>query len=135
MDLKVVEGSLDDLDGNSMAVADLWHMDVGSTQTVLMADGSTQTLKVAAVYEALRGEDVAYLPPRFADTALYARDGLARRAYITLDEGTDRQAATAAIREAVEGQRRHLHVPGRTGRLRGRIRPAPERGPAALPPR
>ncbi|MFC8872091.1 ABC transporter permease [Streptomyces sp. NPDC057148] len=103
MDLKVVEGSLDDLDENSMAVADLWHMDVGSTQTVLMADGSTQKLRVAAVYEALRGEDVAYLPPRFADTALFARDGLARRAYITLDEGTDRAAATAAIREAVEG--------------------------------
>ncbi|MEU3957539.1 FtsX-like permease family protein, partial [Streptomyces achromogenes] len=103
MDLKVVEGSLDDLDADSMAVADLWHLDLGSTQTLLMADGSTVRLKVAAVYKALHGEDVAYLPPRFAGTAAYARDGLARRAYITLDPGTDRDAATAAIRKAVAG--------------------------------
>ncbi|MFE9905731.1 ABC transporter permease [Streptomyces achromogenes] len=103
MDLKVVEGSLDALDADSMAVADLWHLDLGSTQTLLMADGSTVRLKVAAVYKALHGEDVAYLPPRFAGTAAYARDGLARRAYITLDPGTDRDAATAAIRKAVAG--------------------------------
>ncbi|WP_343235793.1 FtsX-like permease family protein [Streptomyces sp. SID10815] len=103
MNLEVVAGSLDDLNDDSMAVADLWHLDVGSTQTLLMADGSTVHLKVAAVYKALRGEDVAYLPPRFARTAQYARDGLARRAYITLDPGTDRAAAEAAIRKAVAG--------------------------------
>ncbi|MFF1416191.1 ABC transporter permease [Streptomyces sp. NPDC058280] len=103
MDLKVLDGSLDDLDDNSTAVADLWGMDVGSTLKVLMADGQEVDLRIAATYKAMRGEDVAYLPPRFAKTAGYARDGLARRAYISLDPGTDRAAATAAIREAVAG--------------------------------
>ncbi|MEW2484831.1 FtsX-like permease family protein [Streptomyces sp. NPDC048411] len=103
MDLKVTEGSLDDLDDNSMAVADLWGMDLGSRQKLLMADGQEVELRVAAVYKALRGEDVAYLPQRFAGTALYARDGLARRAYITLDPGVDRTAVTAQIRKAVAG--------------------------------
>ncbi|MFI7051820.1 FtsX-like permease family protein [Streptosporangium canum] len=103
MELKVVGGSLDDLDDNSMAVADLWGMRVGSTHKVLMADGQVVPLRVAATYRALRGEDVAYLPQRFTATAAYARDGLARRAYISLEPGTDRAAAIAEIRKAVGG--------------------------------
>ncbi|WP_406311552.1 ABC transporter permease [Streptosporangium sp. NBC_01639] len=103
MKLKVVDGSLDDLDDNSMAVAELWGMPVGSTHRVLMADGREVDLRIAATYQALRGEDVAYLPQRFTTTAAYARDGLARRAYISLEPGTDRTAATAAIRRAVDG--------------------------------
>lgn len=103
MDLQVVDGSLDDLDDTSMAVAEQWDMRVGSTVTVLMADGQEADLRVAATYKAQRGEDVAYLPRRFAGTAAYARDGLARRAYISLEPGTDRAAATAAIRRTVTG--------------------------------
>ncbi|MGW7052798.1 ABC transporter permease [Streptomyces sp. NPDC054887] len=103
MDLKIVDGSLDDLDDNSTAVADLWGMDVGSKLAVRMPDGENVELRIAATYEALRGEDVAYLPQRFAASAAYARDGLARRAYITLDSGADRAAVTAGIREAVAG--------------------------------
>ncbi|GGZ29875.1 FtsX-like permease family protein [Streptomyces nitrosporeus] len=103
MDLDVIDGSLDDLDDNSTAVADLWGMDVGSTLAVEMADGQSVELRIAATYKALRGEDVAYLPQRFAPTAAYARDGLARRAYITLEEGADHTAVTAEIREAVAG--------------------------------
>lgn len=103
MNLKVVDGSLDALDDNSTVVADRWGVDVGSTLTVEMADGETAHLRVAATYRALRGEDVAYLPQRFAGTAVYARDGLARRAYLSLEPGTDRTTATAAIRAAVAG--------------------------------
>lgn len=103
MDLKVVDGSLDALDDNSTVVPDLWGMNVGSMLRVLMADGEEANLRIAATYHALRGEDVAYLPRRFAKTAVYARDGLARRAYISLESGTDRTAATTAIRKAVAG--------------------------------
>jgi putative ABC transport system permease protein len=78
-------------------------MHVGSTLQVLMADGQKANLRIAATYKALPGEDVAYLPRRFTPTAAYARDGLARRAYISLEPGTDRAAAIAAIREAVDG--------------------------------
>lgn len=103
MDLKILEGSLDDLDDNSTAVADLWGMDVGSKLAVQMPDGESVELRVAATYKALRGEDVAYLPQRFAPSAVYARDGLARRAYISLDSGADHAAVTAQIRKAVAG--------------------------------
>ncbi|MCG5214102.1 ABC transporter permease [Streptosporangium sp. KLBMP 9127] len=103
MDLKVVDGSLDDLDEDSVAVAEVWGMRVGSTWKVLMADGEEADLVVAATYRAMRGEDVAYLPQRFAKSAAYARDGLARRAYISLDSGTDPAAATAAISRAISG--------------------------------
>ncbi|WP_411084000.1 FtsX-like permease family protein [Streptomyces sp. cmx-18-6] len=103
MNLDIVEGSLDDLDENSTAVADLWGMDVGETLAVDMADGQSVELRVVATYKALRGEDVAYLPQRFAPTALYARDGLARRAYISLDRDADHAAVTAEIRKAVAG--------------------------------
>jgi putative ABC transport system permease protein len=103
LDLDVTGGSLEDLDANSMAVADLWSMPVGSTVPMLMADGQEVELRVAATYRALPGEDVAYLPPRFADTAAYARDGLARRAYVSLEPGTDEATATAAIRAALAG--------------------------------
>ncbi|MEU1405868.1 FtsX-like permease family protein [Streptomyces sp. NPDC005728] len=102
-DLKVVDGSLDTLDDHSTVLPDLWGRKAGSTLTVLMADGEEADLRIAATYHALRGEDVAYLPQRFAGTAVYARDGLARRAYISLESGTDRAAATTAIRKAVAG--------------------------------
>jgi putative ABC transport system permease protein len=103
LDLKLVDGSFDKLDDNSTVVADLWHMDVGSTLKAKMADGSEANLRIVATYKALRGEDVAYLTPKFTKTASYARDGLARRAYISLDPGTDRAAATAAINKAIAG--------------------------------
>ncbi|MCI3929119.1 ABC transporter permease [Streptomyces sp. AN091965] len=103
MDLDVTDGSLDELDDNSMAVADLWGWDVGTRVKIFLGDGEQVTLKVAAVYKALRGSDVAYLPERFAASAAYSRDGLARRAYISLKPGTDRAAATAAIEKAVRG--------------------------------
>ncbi|MFE5841336.1 ABC transporter permease [Streptomyces niveus] len=101
---RVTHGSIDsDDDANSMVVADRWDMPVGTRVPVLMADGAKVTLRVAATYRALSGEDVAYLPPRFAGTGRYARDGLARRAYISLAPGTDPATATAAIRRAVAG--------------------------------
>jgi putative ABC transport system permease protein len=106
MNLTIVHGTLDGPggpDGSSMVVAEQWGMRVGSTVHVLMADGEEADLRIAATYKALSGEDAAYLPPRFARTAAYARDGLARRAYVSLDPGTDRAAATAAIRAAVAG--------------------------------
>ncbi|WP_254886087.1 ABC transporter permease [Streptomyces sp. NA02950] len=103
MHLTVVDGSLDALDDNSTVVADLWGMDAGSTLKVSMADGEEVNLRIAATYHAQRGEDVAYLPQRFAKTAVYARDGLARHAYIALTPGTHRATATTAIRKAVAG--------------------------------
>ncbi|MEV8569814.1 ABC transporter permease [Streptomyces sp. NPDC051322] len=101
--LKIVSGSFDKWDDHSTVVADLWGMDVGSTLKVMMADGSVVNLRIAATYKAMRGEDVAYLTPKFARTAAFARDGLVRRAYISLKPGTDRAAATAAINKAVDG--------------------------------
>lgn len=101
---RVTHGSIDsDENANSMVVADRWDLPVGTRVPLLMADGTEATLRVAATYRALSGEDVAYLPPRFAGTGQYARDGLARRAYISLDPGTDPATATAAIRRAVAG--------------------------------
>ncbi|GAA3988561.1 ABC transporter permease [Streptomyces marokkonensis] len=101
--LKVVHGSLDDLDEHSMAVADRWHMKVGDRVRVLLADGGEVTLRVAATYAALPGEDVAYLPRRLAGTGLFARDGLVRRASLSLAPGTDRAAALAGVRAVLEG--------------------------------
>ncbi|MFJ4620116.1 ABC transporter permease [Streptomyces sp. NPDC088812] len=103
MDLEVVDGSLDALDDSTTVVPDLWGRPAGSTIEVLMADGEEADLRIAATYHALRGEDVAYLPQRFARTAIHARDGLARHAYIALEPGTDRTAAITAIRRAVAG--------------------------------
>ncbi|MFC8390353.1 ABC transporter permease [Streptomyces sp. NPDC057238] len=101
--LRVVGGSLADLDGNSMAVAERWGGKVGDRIPVVLADGRRVVLTVAATYAALPGEDVAYLPQRLAYTGLFARDGLVRRAYLALDPGTDRATALAAVRAAVEG--------------------------------
>lgn len=101
--LDVIAGSLSDVDDDSMAVPDQWGMDLDSSHEVLMADGAEVTLRVAAVYHAVRGSDVAYLPTRFAATAKYARDGLARRAFVSLKPGTDRAAAIEAIQAAVSG--------------------------------
>lgn len=103
MDLKVVDGSLGALDDNSTAVPEVWGLHVGSTLKALTGDGGTTRLRVAATYRALRGEDVAYLPERFAGSAAYARDGLARHAYISLKPGTDRGAAVTALRKTVAG--------------------------------
>ncbi|MER7374545.1 ABC transporter permease [Streptomyces lanatus] len=103
MNLKVVEGSLDAMDDNSTVVPDVWGKHAGSKLKALMADGTETSLRIAATYHAVRGEDAAYLPQRFAGTAAYARDGLARRAYISLDSGTDPATATTAIRKAVAG--------------------------------
>ncbi|MQY16548.1 hypothetical protein SRB5_67470 [Streptomyces sp. RB5] len=100
MDLDVVDGSLDALDDNSVVVADQWGMKVGSTFKALLPDGEEAALRIAATYDAPHGGDVAYLPQRFAATAAYARDGLARRAYISPAPGADR---ITAIREAVAG--------------------------------
>lgn len=98
----VTQGAIDTDDGaNSMVVADRWDLPVGTRVPVLMADGTEVTLRVAATYRALSGEDVAYVPARFAATGQYARDGLARRAYLSLEPGTDPAVATAAIRRAV----------------------------------
>ncbi|MEU0445081.1 ABC transporter permease [Streptomyces tendae] len=96
--LKVVHGSLDDLDERSMAVAEQWGMEVGDRVRTRLADGREVTLRVAATYAALPGEDVAYLPERFAGTGLFARDGLVRRAALSLAPGTDRPAALARVR-------------------------------------
>ncbi|WP_329076701.1 FtsX-like permease family protein [Streptomyces niveus] len=101
--LRVTHGSLGDADPNSMVVPDRWGIPVGTRVQVLMADGTEAALRVSATYRALSGEDVAYLPPRFAGTGQYARDGLARRAYISLKPGTDPATATAAIGRAVAG--------------------------------
>jgi putative ABC transport system permease protein len=101
--LPVVEGSLDDLADDTIVVADSWGYELGQPVDVHLADGSTVSLRVAAVYEALRGQDAGYLTQRYAGTGAYARNGLARRAYVSLEPGTDREAAVAAMRAAVNG--------------------------------
>ncbi|CAM5392210.1 hypothetical protein STENM327S_09513 [Streptomyces tendae] len=59
-------------------------MKVGDRVPATLAeDGRGITLRVAATYAALPGEDVAYLPERFAGTGLFARDGLVRRASLS----------------------------------------------------
>ncbi|MBB5940408.1 ABC transporter permease [Streptomyces zagrosensis] len=103
MNLEIVDGSFDKWDDNSTVVADLWGLDVGSTLEIMMADGSIAKLRIAATYKAMRGYDVAYLTPKFTNTAAYARDGLVRRAYISLNPGTDTATATAAINHAIVG--------------------------------
>jgi hypothetical protein len=50
------------------------------------------------------GHGQAVVPPRYAPTGRYARNGLARRAYVWLSPGTDRATAEAAIRTVVAGQ-------------------------------
>jgi putative ABC transport system permease protein len=101
--LDVVAGSLDAFGDGAVVVPDAWGIDAGRPLEIRLADGSAASLTVVAVYHALRGQDVAYLPPRYAATGAYARDGLARRAYVWLSPGTDRPAALAAIRAAVAG--------------------------------
>ncbi|MFD8427638.1 ABC transporter permease [Streptomyces coelicoflavus] len=101
--LTVVHGSLGDLDERSMAVAERWGMEVGDRVRTRLADGREVTLRVAATYAALPGEDVAYLPERFAGTGLFARDGLVRRAALSLTPGTDRRVALARVRTVLAG--------------------------------
>ncbi len=103
MKLQVVAGSLDALNDTSMAVADIWDWPVGSEVPVHLPDGQVATLRVAATYRAVRGQDVAYLPMRFAASAAYAKDGLVPDAYVSLAPGTDPAAAAKAIRAAVAG--------------------------------
>ena len=101
--LKVTQGSLAGLNDRTVVVPDVWHLDLGSRMEILMADGRTARLRIAAIYHALRGEDVAYLPPAFAGSGRYARDGLSRRAYLSFAPGTNRDAAVAAVRAALAG--------------------------------
>ncbi|MFD0744466.1 FtsX-like permease family protein [Phytohabitans flavus] len=103
LDLPVLEGSLDDLGDSGIVVAKSWGYELGQPVEVFMADGSTVSLRVAAIYEALRGQDIGYVTQKYAVTGAYARNGLARRAYVSVDEGTDRDAALAAMRTAVAG--------------------------------
>ncbi|MFE0875941.1 FtsX-like permease family protein [Streptomyces smyrnaeus] len=103
MRLKVVHGSLGDFGDNSMVVAEQWGRKVGDRVPVHLADGRHITLKVAATYAAPPGGDVAYLPESLADTGVFARDGLARRGYLALSPGTDRERALTAVRTVVEG--------------------------------
>ncbi|MEU4626724.1 FtsX-like permease family protein [Actinoplanes sp. NPDC023801] len=101
--LQITGGSLAGFNDGAVVVPDVWKIDSGERMEILMADGTTANLEVAAVYHALRGQDVAFLPPRFAGTGRYARDGLSRRAYLAFAPGTDRDAAVAAVRAAVGG--------------------------------
>ncbi|MFC0528360.1 FtsX-like permease family protein [Phytohabitans kaempferiae] len=103
LDLPVVEGSLADLNDDSIVVAKSWGYELGQPVEVFMADGTTVSLRVAAIYEALRGQDIGYLTQKYAGTGAYARNGLARRAYVSLEPGTDPEAAAAAMRTAVSG--------------------------------
>jgi len=103
VDLPVVAGSLDELADGTIVVPDTWEYALGQPVRVLLADGGAVTLRVAAVYEALRGQDVGYVTQAYAGTGRYARDGLARRAYLLLDPGSDPDAALAAVRTAVAG--------------------------------
>jgi putative ABC transport system permease protein len=101
--LDVVDGALSDLDDDTIVVAEAWGLDVNARVEVLMADGSTPTFRVAATYRALRGQDVAYLSSKWAQTGRYARNGLVRRAYLTWAPGGDQAATLAAVRAAVTG--------------------------------
>jgi putative ABC transport system permease protein len=103
MKLPGVSGSLTDLNDDSMVVADLWGWPVGSRVPLYLPDGEAVTLRVAATYHAVRGDDVAYLPERFAAAAAYSGNGLAADAYVSFAPGTNQAAALAAVREAVRG--------------------------------
>ncbi|GAA4707757.1 ABC transporter permease [Phytohabitans rumicis] len=103
LNLPVIEGSLDDLTDDTIVVAQSWGYELGQPVEVFMADGTTVSLRVAAVYEALRGQDIGYLTQKYAGTGAYARNGLARRAYVSLEAGTDPTAALAGMRAAVDG--------------------------------
>jgi putative ABC transport system permease protein len=103
MKLPGVTGSLAGLNNDSMVTPDIWRWPVGSRIPVRMADGQIVTLRVAATYHAVRGEDLAYLPERFAATAIYAGNGLVQTAYVSFAPGTDRAAALAAVRRVADG--------------------------------
>jgi len=98
-----VSGSLTGLNDDSMVVADLWGWPVGSRVPLYLPDGEAVTLRVAATYHVVRGDDVAYLPERFAAAAAYSGNGLAADAYLSFAPGTNLGAALAAVREAAIG--------------------------------
>jgi len=97
LDLTVVAGSLDDLRDGTIVVPKSWGHGQGQRIETLLPEGGTATLRVAAVYTALRGQDAAYV------TRSGGYEGLARRAYLSLGPGTDQEAALADVRAAVAG--------------------------------
>lgn len=66
--LNVLEGSLSDLRDDTIVVPQVWGFAHGQTMRLTMADGTVARLRIAATYKALRGQDVAYLSPKFANT-------------------------------------------------------------------
>ncbi|GIG56670.1 hypothetical protein Lfu02_10420 [Longispora fulva] len=103
VELPVAEGSLADLTDDTVVVPDLWGKDLGETLNIQMGDGTRVSLKVVAIVKATPGNDIAYLSMKYADTAKYARTGLARRAQIKVHADADRGAVDAALKQAIGG--------------------------------
>ncbi|MGY0233296.1 ABC transporter permease [Longispora urticae] len=103
VELPVAEGSLSDLRDDTIVVPDLWGKDMGESLDIQMGDGTRVSLKVVAIVKATPGNDIAYLSMKYADTAKYARTGLARRAQIRIHPDADRPAVDAALQQAITG--------------------------------
>lgn len=130
MKLQVVSGSLNDLNPDSMVVADLWGWPVGSEIAVYLPDGQSAMLRVAAVVHTVRGSDVAYLPTRFRRQRRVRRRRLGGgRLHLA---GARHQCNCGHHRDPGGGGRGRgsPRQPGPTGLLRERLLDPPRRGAA-----
>jgi putative ABC transport system permease protein len=82
--LQLTAGSLQDLDHNSIVVADRWGYDLGQTLNVVLGDGTSHHLRIAAIVKTTRGTDIAYLTTHYASAAKHTGDGLVGRIYVSV---------------------------------------------------
>ncbi|MEU1616671.1 ABC transporter permease [Streptomyces sp. NPDC005722] len=92
----LVAGTLADLDDGSVVVNEEWeHHSVGQSVRVWLGDGTSRTLRVAAVMPTGTGGNGVYVTPANAPGAPVDRVDVA------LPDGADPGAVAAALREAV----------------------------------
>lgn len=104
--LPVLDGSLDGLRDDTIVVDQEWGRRVGESVRIWLADGTSVSLRVAAVIRDGAGGNGAYLTGRYAGAAL------ADRVQVRLSPGADRATAEAALRRATTGLGATLTTPG-----------------------
>lgn len=104
--VEAVSGSLSDLNGDTIALsedhADKIGVDLGDSITLRMGDGTTLDVEVAALFTAPADYDTLLLP---ADTlAAHTTGGVATRALVKAEAGTDPAQLVADLEEVVAGE-------------------------------
>ncbi|MFJ9697072.1 ABC transporter permease [Kitasatospora sp. NPDC101183] len=103
--LPVVAGSLTDLRPGSVVLSRTWpgSPQVGQQVSVLLADGTPRSLRVAALLGTGSEAVQAWVTPSDAVTGGVGGPALADRVDLRLLPGADREQAAAALRTAVDG--------------------------------